>query len=304
MPKAGVFAIAAVAVLTMMSLVYFAVTFEPTEGTTTVVLQPPVLPRPEVQTPEQPAASSQQNSSPLPQIRIQPQPAAPVVAVQEPEIAPLPEEIQAAEEQAPQAELEDTSVVQLPSLTDSDSFVFTALSAFKNGAVLIDLLAEDQVIRKFVVFVENISRGEFPQTGLPYKNLGREMPVRNVDENLFVMEEVAHTRFDDVIRTFTEVDIEASIALYQLISPLFQQAYAEIGFRNFSFDETLRDAINNVLRTTNMEGPYQLVKPSVMYLYADAEIENLLEVQKQLIRIGPDNTSILKAKLREFISQL
>jgi hypothetical protein len=130
------------------------------------------------------------------------------------------------------------------------------------------------------------------------------MPVRNVDENLFVMEEVAHTRFDDVIRTFTEVDIEASIALYQLISPLFQQAYAEIGFRNVSFDETLRDAINNVLRTTNMEGPYQLVKPSVMYLYADAEIENLLEVQKQLIRIGPENTSILKAKLREFVSQL
>ena len=53
-----------------------------------------------------------------------------------------------------------------------------------------------------------------------------------------------------------------------------------------------------------MEGPYQLVKPSVMYLYADAEIENLLEVQKQLIRIGPDNTSILKAKLREFVAQL
>jgi hypothetical protein len=169
---------------------------------------------------------------------------------------------------------------------------------------LIDLLAEDQIIRKFVVFVENISRGEFPQTGLPYKNLGREMPVQNIDENLFVMEEVAHTRFDDAIRIFTEIDVEASIALYQLVLPLFQQAYAEIGFRNVSFDETLRDAINNVLRTTNMEGPYQLVKPSVMYLYADAEIENLLEVQKQLIRIGPDNTSTLKAKLREFVSQL
>ena len=304
MPKAGVFAIAAVAVLTMMSLVYFAITFDPSEGTTTVVLQPPVSPIAEVQTPEQPAVSSQQNSSPLPQIRIQPQPVAPVVAVEEPEIAPLPEEAQAALEEPPQSELEDTSAVQLPSLTDSDSFVFTALSAFQNGGALIDLLAEDQIIRKFVVFVENISSGEFPQTGLPYKNLGREMPVRNIDENLFVMEEVAHTRFDDAIRIFTEIDVEASIALYQLVLPLFQQAYAEIGFRNVSFDETLRDAINNVLRTTKMEGPYQLVNPSVMYLYADAEIENLLEVQKQLIRIGPDNTSTLKAKLREFVSQL
>ena len=86
--------------------------------------------------------------------------------------------------------------------------------------------------------------------------------------------------------------------------PLFQQAYAEIGFRNVSFDETLRAAINNVLRTTNMEGPYQLVKPSVMYLYADSSVENLAEVHKQLLRIGPDNTSALKAKLREFLTKL
>ena len=91
---------------------------------------------------------------------------------------------------------------------------------------------------------------------------------------------------------------------YQMLLPLFQQAYAEIGFRNVSFDETLRAAINNVLRTTNMEGPYQLVKPSVKYLYADSSVENLAEVHKQLLRIGPDNTSALKAKLREFLTKL
>ena len=53
-----------------------------------------------------------------------------------------------------------------------------------------------------------------------------------------------------------------------------------------------------------MEGPYQLVRPSIMYLYADTSIENLQEVHKQLIRIGPDNTILLKAKLREFAALL
>ena len=169
---------------------------------------------------------------------------------------------------------------------------------------MVDLLAEDQIVRKFVVFVENISREEFPQTGLPYRGLGQEMSVSEVDENLFVMEQIAHSRFDQVVKTFVEIDIDAAMTIYRTLSPLFQQAYAEIGFRNVSFDDTLRSAINNVLRTTNMEGPYQLVKPSVMYLYADASIENLLEVHKQLLRIGPDNTSLLKAKLREFLVQI
>lgn len=303
MPKAGIFVIAAVAVLTLLSLVYFALTFESTEGTTTVILEPPVRSVEEAQIVERPT-SSQQNNSPLPQIRIQPQSPVPTVAVVEPEIAPPPEEVQIPVQEPPPASEEENIVVQLPSLTDSDSFVFSSLSTFQNSVALLELLAEDQIVRKFVVFAENISRGEFPQTGLPYKNLGQEMVVQNIDENLFVMDEMAHARFDEVIQTFTETDTDAAIALYRTLSPLFQQAYAEIGFRNVSFDDTLRSAINNVLRTTNMEGPYQLVKPSVMYLYADAAIENLLEVHKQLIRIGPDNTSILKAKLREFVAQL
>jgi hypothetical protein len=41
-----------------------------------------------------------------------------------------------------------------------------------------------------------------------------------------------------------------------------------------------------------------------MYLFADTSIENLQEVYKQLIRIGPQNTEKLKVKLSEFSSQL
>ncbi len=130
------------------------------------------------------------------------------------------------------------------------------------------------------------------------------MPVRNIDANLFVMEPSAHARFDSIIDTFVSVDTQQAMALYRTLGPLFQQAYAEIGYRNVDFDDTLRSAINIVLRSPNVEGPYQLVKPSVMFLYADANIENMAEVQKQLIRIGPENTEKLKEKLRLFSEQL
>tara|TARA_Y100001970_G_scaffold266778_1_gene355881 strand:- start:4459 stop:5376 length:918 start_codon:yes stop_codon:yes gene_type:complete len=305
MTKSGLFVIAAVAILTLLSLVYFALTVDSPEGTTTLVIEPPVSVVENSPAPSPSPALSTQPNSPLPQIRLQPQQEPASVAVSEPEIATLPEEVEQVE-LAPEPELneDETNVIELPTLTDSDPFVFETLQTLKNGMVLVDALAEDQIVRKFVVFVENISRGEFPQTGLPYKGLGQEMPVSEIDDNLFVMDQVAHSRFDQVVSTFVETDTDSAVAIYQMLLPLFQQAYAEIGFRNVSFDETLRGAINNVLRTTNMEGPYQLVKPSVMYLYADSSIENLAEVHKQLLRIGPDNTSALKAKLREFLTKL
>ena len=305
MTKSGLFVIAAVAILTLLSLVYFALTVESPEGTTTLVIDPPISVVENTPAPSPSPASSTQPNSPLPQIRLQPQREPASVALSEPEIATLPEEVEQVE-LAPELELneDETNLIELPALTDSDPFVFETLQTLQNGMALVNALAEDQIVRKFVVFVENISRGEFPQTGLPYKGLGQEMPVSEIDDNLFVMDQVAHSRFDQVVSTFVETDTDSAVIIYQMLLPLFQQAYAEIGFRNVSFDETLRAAINNVLRTTNMEGPYQLVKPSVMYLYADSSVENLAEVHKQLLRIGPDNTSALKAKLREFLTKL
>jgi hypothetical protein len=238
----------------------------------------------------------------LPEIRIQPQTEPAVAAASDPIIEPPPVEVTIEDpvtEEAP-----GSATIQLPALNASDAFVFNELSGIPNGTAVISLLAQDQIVRKFVVFVENVSRGEYPQTGVPYKPLGVEMPVRNIDDNLFVMEASAHERFNEIVDTFTSLDTDAAFALYRLLSPLFQQAYAEIGFRDQSFDDTLRSAISNVLRAEEVEGPFQLVKPSVMYLYADASIENLQEVHKLLIRMGPDNTAKIKARLQDFSERL
>lgn len=297
MSKSGLWAIAGIAVLTLLYLVYLAATFEAPQGTTTVI-----VPTSSETTAPEPAPPSRPS---LPQTRLQPAPEPPAPAAAEPVIEVAPVEVELPEPEIEVA-LEDApgEVIQLPSLNNSDVFVFEGLGAFQNGAALIRLLATEQLVRSFVILVDNLSRGEFPQTGLPYRPLGQEMPVSNIDDNLFVMDESAFSRFDQLIDTFVGVDTDQAMSLYRLLSPLFQQAYAEIGNRNINFDDTLRTAINNVLRTSNVEGPFQLVKPSVMFLYADASIENLQDVHKQLIRLGPENTAKLKAKLREFSAQL
>ncbi len=292
MSKLGLWVVAAIAVFTLLYLVYLAATFEAPTGTTTVIVpannaQPVAEPAPII-TPT------------LPQTRLPPRQEPPAVAAA-PVIIDAPVAVEIVE---PLIEELPTDLVELPSLNNSDEFVFEGLRALQNGAALIRVLADEQLIRSIVVFVDNISRGEFPQNGLPYKRIGQEMSVRNIDENLFVMEANSHDRFNQIIDTFVAVDADQALVLYRTLQPLFQQAYAEIGSRNVNFDDTLRSAINAVLRSSNVEGPYQLVKPSVMFLYADANIENMDEMQKQLIRIGPENTEKLKAKLRQFSAQL
>lgn len=286
--------IAGVAILTLLYLVYLAVTFEAPESTTTIVIPPPVA---------QPL-----ETEPEPEPQFQPTPPT-VLPTQEVEETPEPTDI--ALEPEPEEileevveEVEEAVVIELPSLNNSDSFVLERLRQLQNGAAALAYLVNEQIIRNFVSLVDNVSRGDLPQANLPYRTFQGELPVSSIDENLFVLDESGFARFNQAVDAFVAIDTGQAMSLYRMVSPLFQQAYTEIGYRDVNFDDTLRSAIRNVLETDEIEGPYQLVKPSVMYLYADATIENMSDIQKQIIRLGPENAEKLKAKLRQFMMQL
>ena len=46
------------------------------------------------------------------------------------------------------------------------------------------------------------------------------------------------------------------------------------------------------------------MKPRVMYLYADSEIESYSPVEKQLLRMGPQNAEKLKLALAQYRERL
>ncbi len=57
--------------------------------------------------------------------------------------------------------------------------------------------------------------------------------------------------------------------------------------------------IHVVLATPQVTGPIDLVRPNVMYLFADPTLEARPAGQKLLIRMGPANAAAVKAKLTE-----
>ena len=280
MPNKSLTIIAAIAVIGLLFLVYLAATFESPEGTRTVEIAPPVpvapAPVERVIAPAPTAATVTDDATPPP-----------VVEIIEAEPTPAPE--------AP---------VELPGLNDSDAFVLARMSAFETGAALLNLVTSEEVLRRFVVFVDNVAEGNLPQLDYPIRRLQQSVAVREVDTNLYEMQTVSYQRYTALIDGLAAVDPDVAVPLYRLVKPLLQEAYAEIGYPNRDFDATLLRAIDTVINARTAEGPFQLVKPRVMYLYADSEIESYSPVEKQLLRMGPQNAEKLKLALAQYRERL
>lgn len=273
--------IAVLSLAGLLFLVYLAMTFESPDGTRTMEIDQPV-----------------------------PRPAEPIRAIPVPEPDPDPDDdaVQTlppgVAETPAELEPEPEPQIELPPLSESDSHVLARLAGMEMGASLLRLIAPDELIRKFVVYVDNVANEELPQLDYPVRPVEQDMQVREVDDNLYVMETAAHRRFDQVIATMVAMDVNHAMRIYRSLRPLFQEAYAELGYRDVDFDTVLIRAIDVVLNASIEEGPYQLIQPRVMYQFAESDLESLTPVEKQLIRIGPENADRLQQRLREYRRQL
>lgn len=279
--------LAIVAVLSLVGLIflaYLAMTFESPQQTRTVEIEQPV-PRPAEPVRQVPERSGEEQDT--------------VEAEQEePGPLPLPEELVAAGQEPAEP------VEPLPDLNESDERVLGRLAEMELGARLLRLITPEEVIRRFVVFTDNVARGSLPQMEYPVRRIEQDMVVEEVDDNLYVMQEASHDRFDTVVDTMVNVDVDQAMTVYETFRPLFIEAYAELGYGERDFDAVVVEAIDQVLATEVPEGPYQLIQPSVMYEFADSSLEDLSPVEKQLIRIGPENTARLKQRLRDYRAEL
>ncbi|MEX0740724.1 MAG: DUF3014 domain-containing protein [Pseudohongiella sp.] len=270
--------IAVLSLIGVLFLVYLGLTFESPEGATrTVEIERPV-PRP---------------VTPVTQPAVDPVDAEPIV-IQETEPAPALDLQQVPE---PDAE-------PLPALNDSDTAVISRLAGLELGASLLRMLAPDDIIRKFVVFTYNVAQDELPQVEYPLRGVGGDVVVEEIDNNLYEMQPASYRRFDDMIDTLVGLEPEQAMTVYRALRPLFQEAYAELGLGSGDFDEVLVQAIDRIMAADTATGPFQLIKPSVMYVYAEGRIEDMSPVEKQLLRLGPENTEKLKGRLPAYRERL
>lgn len=185
----------------------------------------------------------------------------------------------------------------LPALDTSDSTLKSAVAGLSSDPGLIDALILQGFVRRVVAAIDNLPRS---------KVSSRVMPVKRVDGSFTVSESggkyaISATnaaRYGTYIKILEAVDSKKLAAVYFHYYPLFQQAYRELGYPKGHFNDRLVEVIDHLLAAPELNEPVLLIRPKVLYLYADPEIEERSAGQKILMRMGTDNAQRIKAWLR------
>jgi hypothetical protein len=205
-----------------------------------------------------------------------------------------------AAEEAPDVEPE----VQLPPLAESDPFLRELLSRLSSHPMLAELLVPDDLVRKIVVVTANVAEGTSPARHLTYVRPEERMSVIRTPERIAIDAE-SYRRYDGFTALVGSVDAASAVKFYRVLEPLFDEAHAELGLtERKNFEATLSVAIDQLLSAPVVDGPILLEAVSVNYAFADPKLQALNPAQKHLIRMGPQNTKRIQAKLSEFSAAL
>lgn len=190
------------------------------------------------------------------------------------------------------SEVRSPSSVPLPPLAESDAYTRERLAAFDLPS---DWLARDGLVRRLAVFADNATRGEVAHKRLRF--LVPEQRFRVVERDGRLVPDPRNARrFDPYLDRLEAVPPAEAAAFLATIEPLLDAAVGELG-NPAPGREVIRDAIDRVLAFEPPTIEPELVRPKVMYVYADPSLEALPPLEKQLLRIGPGNLERLKRYL-------
>ena len=191
----------------------------------------------------------------------------------------------------------------LPALNASDAVVHDSLAGVFGRDPVEKFLVPQNIVRHIVVTVDNLPRRKVAVDLRPVKPTAGQTLTATQGE-LTTLSDANFERYAPLVRVVQGTDVKALAVVYQRLYPLFQQAYEDLGYPGKYFNDRLVEVIDQLLQTPEVPAPITLVQPKVFWEYADPTLENRSAGQKLLIRMGPQNARIIKAKLREFRAEI
>jgi len=193
--------------------------------------------------------------------------------------------------------------VPLPPLDQSDPEVREAAAGLAGKSFVERFLVPDSVVRKLVTTIDNLPREKIDMRIRAVPALGGRFLVGGTEDDIVVHPD-NFSRYDPFVTLVSAVDPASAADLYVRYYPLLQAAYQELGYPDRQFHNRLIQVIDHLLATPEIQTPIRLVRPHVLYKYADPDLEARSAGQKALMRMGPAHLAALKDKLRAFRVEL
>jgi hypothetical protein len=222
---------------------------------------------------------------------------APPVATEAPH--PAVQAPQAATEPAIRNPIPETADAKpLPPLKESDPDVRESLASVFGAKAISQFLVPENVVRHIVVTVDNLPRKKVAVELRPVKPTPGAT-VTAIQGDITTLGSANYERYAPLIKVVQNTDTKTLVSVYFKLYPLFQQSYEDLGYPGQYFNDRLVEVIDDMLKAPDVQGPIELTQPKVFYQYADPKLEALSSGQKLLLRMGPANEAVMKAKLRE-----
>jgi hypothetical protein len=192
----------------------------------------------------------------------------------------------------------DAEPIAVPPLDESDPLVRELVGKLSSHPRVAAWLTTDGLVRNFAVVVTNIADGRTPSTHL--RAVAPTDTFRTVDrDGQLQIDARSYERYDRLADAVASIDAAGSARLYATLKPRIEEAYAELGHAEKSFDRALERAIVSLLAVPAVPAAVDVQPRGIVYGYEDANLESLTPAQKHLLRMGPRNVRMIQTKLRE-----
>ena len=225
---------------------------------------------------------------------------APVVTTPPSEPPPMPV-VTEIEEPAPEPPPLPPEPVEepLPRLEESDDAVRDAVGDIPLGTAGQQYLIPGNIIERSASLIYLMAQGDVPYKLLPVSRPKAAFPISD-DGTQVVTDPAGFERYDALTQWLQSLDLESLLSSLEWFIPLFREAWSYYGEDPAAFDMAVVMTLDLVIATPELDlGEARLIRKEAVWIFEDPAIEGLAPIQKQVLRMGPANAEVVKAKAAE-----
>ena len=215
-----------------------------------------------------------------------PPPAPVITELEEPAVEPPP---------PPPAPVEEP----LPRLEESDDAVRDAVGDIPLGTAGQQYLVPGNIIERSASLIYLMAQGDVPYRLLPVSRPKAAFPISD-DGTQVVTDPAGFERYNALTQWLQSLDLESLLSSLEWFIPLFREAWSYYGEDSAAFDMAVVMTLDLVIATPEIDlNEARLIRKEAVWIFEDPAIEGLAPIQKQVLRMGPENAEIVKAKATE-----
>ena len=194
---------------------------------------------------------------------------------------------------------EEPPIVIEVSLANSDQSLREMLDPAGASKQVTEILQADDLIQRSAGLLDGFSQGLIPRKVLPLTPPREKFNPLTIDGELYV-DPASYQRFNSYTKGITAVNADLLVTAFHRYRPLLEQAYEELGYSAEDMDNALIRSLDYVLATPEAAAPIALTRKEAIFQFSDQELEQLPPLQKQLLRMGPENS----ARIKQWVKKL